>query len=80
MVINLLKNSKFPKIFFVKLLIPQEVVLRCVYAKQILKLSEVVGGQMVASIRQLPKSSKISKWKFPKIFSKSINKLEKFQL
>ncbi len=53
------KNSKFPKIFSVKLLTLQEVVLRCVHAKQIPKLSEAVGGQMVVLIGRLSKSSKI---------------------
>jgi len=41
-------------------------VLRCVHAKQIPKLSEAVGSQMVASIGRLSKSSKIGKWKIPK--------------
>lgn len=48
---------------------PQEVVLQCVHAKQIPKLSEAVGGQMVASIGRLPKSSKIGKWEIPKKYS-----------
>ena len=54
-----MKNSKFQKIFSVKLLTLQEVVLRCVHAKQIPKLSEAVGGQMVVLIGRLSKSSKI---------------------
>lgn len=59
MVDKSVKNSKFQKIFSVKLLTLQEVVLRCVHAKQIPKLSEAVGGQMVVSIGRLSKSSKI---------------------
>lgn len=71
-----MKNSKFQKIFSVKLLTLQEVVLRCVHAKQIPKLSEAVGGQMVVSIGRLSKSSKIGGgWKIPN-FSKTIYKLE----
>ncbi len=59
MVDKSVKNSKFQKIFSVKLLTLQEVVLRCVHAKQIPKLSEAVGGQMVVLIGRLSKSSKI---------------------
>lgn len=51
-------------------------MLRYVHAKQIPKLSEAVGGQMVASIGRLPKSSKMGEWKNPNYFSKTIDKLE----
>lgn len=51
-------------------------MLRCVHAKQIPKLSEAVGSQMVVSIGRLLKSSKIGKWKIPRIFCKTIDKLE----
>ncbi len=71
------KNSKFPKIFSVKLLTLQEVVLRCVHAKQIPKLSEAVGGQMVVLIGRLSKSSKIGgELENSNFFSKTIYKLE----
>ncbi len=73
-----MKNSKFQKIFSVKLLTLQEVVLRCVHAKQIPKLSEAVGGQMVVLIGRLSKSSKIGGELENSIFffSKTIYKLE----
>lgn len=62
------RSRKF-QIFFIKLLTLQEVVLRCVHAKQIPKLSEAVDSQMVASIGRLSKSSKMGKWNIPEKYS-----------
>lgn len=66
----------FPKLFSVKLLTPRLEVLRYVHAKQISNLSEVVGSQMVELIGRLLKVARQRKWKFPKIFSKTVDKLE----
>jgi len=47
-----------------------------VHDKQLLNLSEALAGLMVVSIGEPVKSSKKVKWKIPKIFCKTIDKLE----
>ena len=74
--ISLWIELEFSKKNSVKLLTPQETVLRYVHAKQIPRLNEKLGSQMVDTIGRLLKSSKMGKWIIPKKINKTIDKLE----